>query len=502
MAKRAPDDIVLTTPDLVQFICAFQDGIPTDFVAFQHIYVGQYSTKSANEVDPVMVSWLETHGLGRIPLLVDNVPIAKYIVMYFAADHGRVDILEIMHDHLGSTEMLFELSAAKGHLAALEYLHRIGYKRRLEFAARVALEGGHVAILKFLLETYVDVDGFNEWLTDDYAKYAILNHQSEALDFLLNVWFPVTNPSMATTALPKLLSRAAWLGEIERARWCAAQLQSSDPNAILSAYVTRDKMDSLWEFIDMDMDVNVETTDIVYASSIDKLTIVFNQLACLKEGASKRREIATKSLVQATRNCNWMLMRWLVEGLPMHPTDAQRVLTSGTCGEGSVGYDSLGDCEDSGMATFFETHHITFHRPFMLSILAIQFERAKHIDWQAMKRTNVDSFATYCVAKFIQVLAQDEGSDVTVMGRVIQYMLTITFKPPGVAALRKIYKVWESIIQDDEAQSMKRKIEGEMLAEATEQRQTKWVKWLVKETTAGDIQKENNAGRSKRTRRR
>ncbi|KAF0717209.1 Aste57867_2436 [Aphanomyces stellatus] len=256
MVIRAPEDIVITTPHLVQFICAFQDGIPADFVAYQHIYVGQYSTNSANEVDPVMS------------------PVAKDIVMYFAADHGRVDILELMHDYLGSAEMLFELSAAKGHVAALEYLHRIGYKLRLEFAARVVLEGGHVAILKFLLETYVDVDGFNEWLTDDYAEYAILDHQSEALDFLLNVWF--TNPSMSRADQPKLFSRAAWLGEIERARWCAAQLQSSDPNAILSAYVTRDKMDSQWEIIDMDMDVNVETTDIVYASSIEKLAIVFS----------------------------------------------------------------------------------------------------------------------------------------------------------------------------------------------------------------------------------
>ncbi|KAF0714578.1 Aste57867_3803 [Aphanomyces stellatus] len=189
---------------------AFTDGIPKDLIAFRRVYVSNSFYSNADEVDAAMTPWLQVHGLGRIPLLVECVRNAKFLVMYYAAEHGRVDLLEFLHTHnhhLNSTNLLYELASVHDHETVVEFLHQVGYQQGndycLQYAIRGALRVGHTPILKFLLQTFHGVDRFDEWLTDDNVQYAVEDHTTEALAFVLNERFPATNPSMATSVLPK-----------------------------------------------------------------------------------------------------------------------------------------------------------------------------------------------------------------------------------------------------------------------------------------------------------
>ncbi|KAF0686269.1 Aste57867_21875 [Aphanomyces stellatus] len=371
-------DVVLSTPELVHAICSYQPGIPEDFLVFQSIFSSSVFYHNADEVNPIMESWLAKYGLVGIPLLVKG-------VLHYAADHGRVDILQLLHTKmydLDSSSILFELAAAKGHLTVVEFLASVFYRKyRLDKAAQVALDGGHTPILQFMLRWHNW--GRAEWITDEDVQCAIQDHQAEALEFVLTVWFPAVNPTMTARALPKVLDQAARAGKLI-------------------------------------------------------------------------------------------------------PIDAYDVLSSALCGQAmpeSTSWQHDDDWKRTQM--FLDTYNVTFHRPLMLSVLAAYVENAKHIDWAAMK-TNVDSLVTYCVARFIKNLAKEEdGGDAAVLGRIVQYMLVITTNPPRVALLRKVCKIWGELAEDDAAKSAKRKIEREMLEEATAAHRTKWIQWLVQETTGG-----------------
>ncbi|KAF0714579.1 Aste57867_3804 [Aphanomyces stellatus] len=154
-----------------------------------------------------------------------------------------------------------------------------------------------------------------------------------------------------------------------------------------------DRMYGLLEYIDKDMDLCVdEAGPMIFASSAEKLAIVFEKITCLQPDGVKRRAAAKQCLVQAAYGCTFDRMRWLVETLPMDPKDVHNVLTSGACGEGNPGRGrAIRRLLERLGRVCLTTSDFIFYRPFMLSILAAHMEKAKRIDWPPRKPRSIRS---------------------------------------------------------------------------------------------------------------
>ncbi|KAF0697990.1 Aste57867_11372 [Aphanomyces stellatus] len=498
----AKSQVVLLDSDLVRLICAFQLGLPQDLIAIRRI---SQCHSTDEEICQVLSPWFDLNGLSRLHLAVASVPIADTVIMQFAAREGRVDILQLLHDryiNLNSTDQLFQVAAVHGRVAVFEYLHEIGYRLDgLEHAIVAAVNAAQISILQYVLETYAGCQDMTEWISAGHAASCVEYETLGMLHWILTVWFPAMNPkSVASTLRQCLECIAVHRGSnIDKAVWCAKQLQSSDPTGILEAFLSFESMEPLLEYLDEDMDVSVETlSSLVSDERVGRFDVVFAKLTCLQDGGSKRRDSARQCLMEATKHCHLVMMQWLVKSLAMESTDIDAVLHSTTCGEYIRPYHSLREYDVDIVAAFIETHNIGFHRSFMLTVVCWHLERVRAVDLAAMKAMKVTSFATYCVAKFIRLMEEEEGGEGALLGRCIQHMVRSTHSRWDKAVLKKVYKSWDASIEDETAKSMKRKIESDMVDELIGENLTESsvVKWFMQQTSIKEIQRGRDAAAS------
>ncbi|KAF0708130.1 hypothetical protein As57867_006427, partial [Aphanomyces stellatus] len=500
MATRSfTTEDVFTTPGLVRVICTFQPGVHHDMLAFLRIHDVQTEYRDAHHyynrssvVDAIMTPWLATfHGPdSRIPLLVTCLPRTSSLLVNYAADHGRVDLLAYVHDHVqtdlyGCSNVLYDLASRHGHLSVVKYLYEIGYNNdRLNEAACQAAFHSHPSILEFFLDTFSDDLDMADWIPEE-TIYSLVDYSNlTMLQWLVRVWFPTANPdAVLEVVLPRSLTTAVELDKKDIAEWAAAELQARNLNdALLEVFLLHDNTDFLFPYINIDMDVtvadlgNMVTTKDVSETDIivPHLAVVFEKLTCLTRGPpmGAKRRIALKECLRVSLLQGRLgLLRWLVETQEMDPEDIRTIVTSNDCGR-SAWPTSLREY-DADMCQFLEHHNVNFNDTFKRRVVSMHLESTTDwLGWYATMRSNttaetVKTLWDVLVIQFFDELAVAEnGSDAAVVGRCLQRMLTRD-RPPRVLVLRNVYKCWQSMCVDEEGMAMKREMEGEMLAQAT-----------------------------------
>ncbi|KAF0686458.1 Aste57867_21735 [Aphanomyces stellatus] len=160
---------VLTAPELLTSILAYQHGIPYEFLPFlplQRDNIWSSSCSPAmldalNAADGIFRPWFEQHGLEHLPLLVDNPFMERMrpILLLHAVFFGRFDVLDFMASLdpilLRHNPRLLDLAAATGSLEMIQFLqpqvltHVKSAASMMVFAA----DNGHLHIVRFVAET-------------------------------------------------------------------------------------------------------------------------------------------------------------------------------------------------------------------------------------------------------------------------------------------------------------------------------------------------------------
>ncbi|KAF0693535.1 Aste57867_15516 [Aphanomyces stellatus] len=129
---------VLQSPDLVQCLCAYQDGAHLDFLPFRHLRVSPCVRSNPaipigdlEHIHAVVQPWLAIYGLCRLTLLTAWKPALTRTLLLHAAFVGDVSELECLLASLPvateTTSLLDELAhvaASQGHLFVLDVLER------------------------------------------------------------------------------------------------------------------------------------------------------------------------------------------------------------------------------------------------------------------------------------------------------------------------------------------------------------------------------------------
>ncbi|KAF0690360.1 Aste57867_18247 [Aphanomyces stellatus] len=525
---------VLTASDLLCFIVSFQPGAPRDIIhlksrfppdegwpLFAHpIDYGMH----VNDITPILGPWLAYYGTSRLPLLFECMPHAKPIVVTFAANNGRLDLLQLMFERHGLQVLdtqwtLFALAAAKGDMATMDFLHSvghvndvkqtaasvgkngdlpmlcflhsIGHTKDIKFAAAKAAENGHLAVLRFLLDTYSG-PRMSDWIPAHNAMDVARNNDVDTLKWLLDEWYPVVNPNELSAILPKAFNLAMKKDDASMAQVLAPKMQEiqRSNSKIMLFFLTTD---FLLPHLDADL---IVPTDVwkEYLSqavwddenqpwpmyTIPHLVVLFNMMSCYQAGSPQRSTTLKQCLEGATILGRLDVMSWLVETMEMDPSDVQDVFASTKIGE--RGSDFLA-VYDKTVAGFMNSHSIRGERKYMLEVLSDYIHETDDVNWNALRTSSNKSVFECAVIRFFDAIAKKEGWEAAVAGRCFQFMLQ--FGHIRLDTHRMFYNVWLSMIPDDDvAQAKKRAFESEMLNQAKSKQQKAIIKLLMDEAAA------------------
>ncbi|KAF0696607.1 Aste57867_12647 [Aphanomyces stellatus] len=484
--------VVLRSPDILTLVYQYQSGVPHDILAFQ--YVGSMNELPSDNSVSFFVSWLKTYGTSRLPLLVDSMPHTKSIVVVYAVNHSRVDILQVVFERYGldaltSSGRISQLAAIKGDVATVEFLYRVGYPCYSEYPAEYALKHGQLSVLQFFVQA-ADATELRDWIQAHHVHGKVRENDLTATRWLVEVWFPAVSPEAIGPLLFDSMAIATIEGHVEIATWLAPKVQAVLRGDIEIAfiYMMQEKTDFLLPFVDPDVVVLPEDWfKLLYSCTIPRLTTLFSKLTCLQ--GTKRAEALKQCLDTATCSGHFHVMQWLVETQAMDPLDVRDVFASTKVVDASSFLNANGSTNllnkyDMKMAGFLATHNIQFERDFMLDVLCTYIHDTKVVDWMALRAQQPKSIVHFAALRFFNLISKEEGSESAVVGRCLQYLVK-AYDTPSLAKRRKFYQLWQSIAQDDEvAQSKKRTIEAEMLDEATAEHRDTIIKWLTANISA------------------
>ncbi|KAF0719653.1 Aste57867_892 [Aphanomyces stellatus] len=484
LTARAPPDI----QDLIRELPSDQ-GHPL----FAH-HTFDYG-RQVDVIAPILAPWLEIYGTSRLPLLVDSMLHVKPIIVSFAANHGQLDILKLMYDQYGlevfdTQWSLFVLAAAKGDMASIGFLHSVGHSNGIQFAAAKAARNGLLPVLRFLLQTY-DSAVMSDWIESHVAMDVVRSNDVLTLEWLLDEWYPVVNPDELNVILSCAFIHAMDEGnEFIGMAHCLApkmkEIQRSNSKILLFFLTT----DFLLPHLDADVIVPTDVWKeyLLYAvwneayetwpmHTISHLVTLFNKMSCYRVGSPQRSMALKQCLEGATTHGRLDVMSWLVETQAMDPLDVQDVFASTIIGES--GSDFLTGY-DMAVAGFMNTHNIRGERNYMLDMVSDYIREIEDVDWDALRTGPNNSVFEYAVIHFFDVIAKEEGWEAAVAGRCFQFMLK--FGHIRLDTHRVFYKLWLSMIPDDDvAQAKKHAFETEMLNQTKSKKQKAIIKLLMDE---------------------
>ncbi|KAF0719648.1 Aste57867_887 [Aphanomyces stellatus] len=493
MQNSASQQAALTASNLLCLIVSFQPGAPQDIqylisefppdeghpLFAYHRY--DYGMR-VNDIAPILAPWLATYGTSRLPLLIDSMPHATPIVVTFAANHGRLDVLKLMYKSHGLQVLntqwtLFALAAAKGDLASISFLHSVGHTSDIN--------------ITFLLQTYGGT-GKSDWITSHDAMDVARNNDVITLQFLLDEWYPVVNPEDIYSILPSSFILSMDQGCTAMAHYLAPKMQEiqRSNSKILLFFLTTDFLQP-----HLDADVIVPT-DVwkEYLShavwddenqqwpmyTISHLVTLFNKMLCCQVGSPQRSTALKQCLEGATILGRLDVMLWLVEAQAMDPLAVQDMFASTTIGERGSDFLAM---YDKTVAGFMNTHNIRGERKFMLDVLTDYIQETDDVIWNALRASPNKSVFECAVIRFFYVIAKEEGWEAVIAGRCFQFMLK--FGHIRLDTHRMFYNVWLSMIPDDDvAQAKKRAFESEMHNQAKTKQQKAIIKLLMDEAAA------------------
>ncbi|KAF0707928.1 Aste57867_6500 [Aphanomyces stellatus] len=236
-AQRPPAQRVLTSPDVMYMIWAFQRGLPHDLLPF-YIYkmnctAHHYMCYEAARIDSIVTPWLQVYGLARLSLLVSSLPRLHDTLAKYAAVHGRVDMLDVLRNNHHVTvpwshvchSCLLVLAACYDHVSVLHSLR--GMIGSLQAAAVAAITHNHPSALQYMLETS-DHNKMCGWLDHHILRDVAAAGHVASFEFLVHVWFPAVNPMVihGEGKWSDCLAGAVAHRELEMAHWVAAIVAS------------------------------------------------------------------------------------------------------------------------------------------------------------------------------------------------------------------------------------------------------------------------------------
>ncbi|KAF0708129.1 hypothetical protein As57867_004246, partial [Aphanomyces stellatus] len=327
MTPRATVSVhVLTSPSLLCAICAFQRSVPRDMLPLQRLPTIPAVARSAHEyfgqservVDVVVTPWLASHGFARLPRVVAYLPHVTSLLANFAADHGRVDLLTHLHDHIhvrldGCSNILLELVARRGHVATLAYLGSVDYPlARLNEAVFFATSQCQQPVLVYVLATYGHTINMRGWVPTMVARTSTIDGDLSTMRWLVDVWFPaVESDEMYEALLTHCLAAAMDVAQVDVVHWVAAKIQArhGQLGALLEVFMLHsDNTDFLLDAMREDADVSLdELAHLAATNEFDEVNVilarlprVFAKFTCLQVGGTKRRAALTACLRLAT----------------------------------------------------------------------------------------------------------------------------------------------------------------------------------------------------------
>ncbi|KAF0682501.1 Aste57867_25375 [Aphanomyces stellatus] len=165
---------VLVSPDLVDLISAYQDGVYLDMLPFLSVNIrsrepscflfwdedgDDFNQSMAEDIHPLISAWLADYGMLHLPILFARLPFLRDLVLQYAAWAGEASLLRWCHTaylSLDSLEllMLATIAVERGHLHVLELLRACGYQEPVN--VHDAIQSGSLPLVQFLLQDSVD----------------------------------------------------------------------------------------------------------------------------------------------------------------------------------------------------------------------------------------------------------------------------------------------------------------------------------------------------------
>ncbi|KAF0688514.1 Aste57867_19884 [Aphanomyces stellatus] len=350
---------VLSTPDLLQSIVAFQGGLREDLLPTWGLPSGIRMSLARGHAF-YLPTWVAQFGIDRLPLLIDAFPRLKSRIPVVAASAGLVDVLECMHRHFNLchlTNGLVSHAATKGQPHVVRYLHCIEYEDDIDHAIKQAALHGHVCVLQCLRETYARTSGLNGYAV---ATEAISVGNVDVLEWLFRV--AKLNASKRHHVLEVCFNDALEEDNMQVVAWLVDQMPPA--MAKVAHDVERYQQMHLHDltFHDLAHPTNLLTKLFArctnkrrYTQLIPHLQTVLDHMPAFQERNSRATRTAERHcLVLATKHYSLDVMRWLVDSRAMPRAIVVDVLVTQHCGV-RVMYRAM-QRHDTDMLAFLDTY--------------------------------------------------------------------------------------------------------------------------------------------------
>ncbi|KAG9399705.1 hypothetical protein AC1031_011583 [Aphanomyces cochlioides] len=209
--SKLASQAVLTSPDILPGVCAFQPGLWLDMRPFLQLRSMQQSrdplAKQLAHIESVFGPWFNSFGLRRVPRLLVALPFANLIGLVYAVRVGDQRLIETISKHGPSTSVvrmgdLVDIAIASNRIDTIEHLKCVGFSAESNLANVFygignATSIGHDDMAQYvaMLVESVESQAVRQWvkmadrrLLTENLRSMFHSKQVEALPWLFKTW--------------------------------------------------------------------------------------------------------------------------------------------------------------------------------------------------------------------------------------------------------------------------------------------------------------------------
>ncbi|KAH9139411.1 hypothetical protein AeRB84_016312 [Aphanomyces euteiches] len=209
--SKPASQAVLTSPDILPRVCAFQPGLWLDMRPFLHLSSMEQSrdplAKQLDHVESVFGPWFNSFGLRRVPRLLAALSFAKFIGLVYAVHVGDQRLIETISKLVPSISVvrmgeLVDIAIASNRIDTVEHLKCVGFSAESNLANVFygignAISIGHDDMAKHvaMLVESVKSQAVRQWvkkadrrLLTENLRTMFQSKQVEALSWLFQTW--------------------------------------------------------------------------------------------------------------------------------------------------------------------------------------------------------------------------------------------------------------------------------------------------------------------------
>ncbi|KAG9400536.1 hypothetical protein AC1031_010751 [Aphanomyces cochlioides] len=152
---------IFTTPELMEIVTAFQNGIPHDMTVFLVFDPKRLRSRKLEDghgfnmqrVHETIAKWLDQFGYSRLPKLFRALAYMRYLVVVDAIYYNQMVLAKYLHDTFDLSTIqgnFLDLAVHLNNLRMLEFLHACGCQGCTTDAMDTAAKNGHLDMVQFL----------------------------------------------------------------------------------------------------------------------------------------------------------------------------------------------------------------------------------------------------------------------------------------------------------------------------------------------------------------